>query len=125
MLELDPAARAAALGTVVGSTGDRCKGTESFFMGMSPKDNSALWSVRCSTGKSYEISIDADATGTTSVMDCSILKAVADVDCFARLDSQDNRPRRTKKQIEADLNRLSPALKKEMMDRIRENAGRP
>jgi hypothetical protein len=85
MLHLDPDARAAALGL---AAGDGCRGTDSFFMGMNSKDNSAYWSVRCTNGKSYQVSIDANATGSTSVMDCDLLKTVAKISCFAKLDQQ-------------------------------------
>jgi len=59
-----------------------------FFMGMDPKDNSAFWSVRCTNGKSYEISIEANATGSTKVVDCALMAAVAKINCFKKLDAQ-------------------------------------
>jgi hypothetical protein len=116
--KLDVGARASALGGIVASSGDRCRGKDAFFMGSDPKDNEAYWSVRCTNGKSYEVAIKANATGSTSIMDCAALKAVADVDCFVKLSDKPNPPR-TKKQIKADLERLSPALKKQLTDRLR------
>lgn len=84
--------RAMFLAHVVESSGYLCTGTKTFFMGLNPKDNEAYWSVRCTSGKSYEVAIKADATGHTSVVDCAIMKAMADVDCFVKMDSQNTRP---------------------------------
>jgi hypothetical protein len=56
--------------------------------GCNKKDNSAFWSVQCSNGKSYQVSILANATGSTRVMDCKLVKAVANVSCFQKLDEQ-------------------------------------
>jgi hypothetical protein len=112
--------RAMFLAHVVESSGYLCTGTKTFFMGLNPKDNEAYWSVRCTSGKSYEVAIKADATGHTSVVDCAVMKAMADVDCFVKMDNEQHRPPRTKTQMKADINALSPATKKEMMDRLRE-----
>jgi spore coat protein U-like protein len=84
---LDAGSRAAALGVVVTSSGDRCSGKDSFFMGLDPKDNEAYWSVRCTNGTSYEVALKANATGSTSVVDCALLKALK-LSCFVRLDQQ-------------------------------------
>lgn len=120
LLTKTPDVRTMFLAKVVASSGDRCTGTKAFFMGLNPKDNEAYWSVGCTNGKSYEVAIKADATGHTSVVDCAIMKAMADVDCFVKMDSQQHRPPRTKKQMKADIDRLPPAARKEMMDRLRE-----
>lgn len=89
-------------------------------MGLNPKDQEAYWSVRCTNGKSYQVAIKADATGHTKVVDCAIMKAMADVNCFVKLDDDQHHAPRTKRQIKADIDRLSPALKKQMVDQLRE-----
>lgn len=88
LLNLDPAARASFLATIVLSSGDRCVGTDAFFMGLHPQDQEAYWSVRCSNGKSYEVAIQADARGSTRVVDCDLMRVVAKISCFKKLDSQ-------------------------------------
>jgi hypothetical protein len=88
LLQLDADARAAALGLIVVSSGDRCRGTDAFFMGLNPKDNEAYWSVRCTNTKSYEVAIKANETGSTSVVDCDVMKAFAKVSCFVKLEQQ-------------------------------------
>jgi hypothetical protein len=76
--------QAKALGQVVG---EGCAGKSAFFMGMQP-ENKASWSVLCTNGKSYNISISPDAGGSTKILECSVLKAVAHVDCFKKFSAQ-------------------------------------
>jgi hypothetical protein len=84
LAKLEPSLQAYSLGRI---TNEGCVGTRAFYMGMA-KDRSAYWSVACRDGKSYQVEIKADATGSTSVMDCSLLKAVAKVNCFQRFEDQ-------------------------------------
>src|SRR5215471_10576431 len=68
LLALDSPARATALGVMVNSSSSYlCKGKDAFFQGLDPKDNVAFWSVRCTNGKSYQVSIEANAKGSTRV----------------------------------------------------------
>src|SRR2546425_1013439 len=59
----------------------RCTGRKAFYMGMS-KDRTSFWSVACTNGSAYEVAIDANATGSTKILECSTLKLVAKVSCF-------------------------------------------
>jgi hypothetical protein len=43
----------------------------------------AYWSAACTSGHSYEIRISANATGSTTILDCAVSKAVAD-DCWTK-----------------------------------------
>ena len=63
------------------AAGEGCIGNRAFYMGIS-KDRSAFWSVGCTDGSSYEVEIAADSVGTTTILECSILRAVAKVNCF-------------------------------------------
>lgn len=54
-----------------------------FYQGMS-KDLTAFWSVGCTNGRSYQISIYADEKGTSKCLDCAILKYMTNVDCFVK-----------------------------------------
>ena len=80
LMALTPKQQAAILGKAAGKG---CVGRTAFFMGMTDT-NSAIWSVRCSSGRTYAIAIDADAKATTSAMTCSAFKAEAHVDCFKK-----------------------------------------
>jgi len=66
------------------TAGEGCVGTDAFFMGMD-REKDAFWSVRCANGESYSVEIHPDSTGSTQVLECSILKAVAGTDCFTKL----------------------------------------
>ena len=88
LVRLPPAARAKMLGSIVVSSGDTCTGEDSFFMGINRRNIQAFWSVRCTNGRSYEVGIDANTTGSTRVIDCDLLKTAAKVSCFVKLDQQ-------------------------------------
>ena len=72
--------QAIALGQAVG---EGCIGSRAFYQGMG-KDRVADWSVLCKNGQSYEVGIAPDSTGSTTVLECSVLKAVAHMDCFKK-----------------------------------------
>ncbi len=70
--------QAVFLGMVVQSSGDTCIGKKAFHMGVGTKGASkdvAFWSVRCSNGKSYAVQINPDAGGSSTVLDCGVLRA--------------------------------------------------
>jgi hypothetical protein len=84
LMGLGASAQALLLGQIAG---EGCSGDSAFYMGMD-KETNAYWSVRCTNGRSYQVQIQPNATGSTSIMDCDVLKAVAKVSCFAKLDQQ-------------------------------------
>jgi hypothetical protein len=73
------AKRRETLRSVIASAGDPCPGVERTFFNGSAKDGSAFWSVACSNGRSYMVSIAADAGGSTKVLDCAIAS-----ECFKK-----------------------------------------
>lgn len=83
LMGLSAAGQALILGQAVD---EGCVGDSAFYMGMYQQE--AMWSVGCTNGKSYEVKLAADAVGTTEVLDCSVLKAVAHVNCFVKLSDQ-------------------------------------
>ena len=64
-----------------------CVGNRAFYMGMD-KEMDAYWSVSCLNGASYQVQINADATGTTMVLECSVLAAATNIHCFTKLKQQ-------------------------------------
>jgi hypothetical protein len=81
---LPPSKQAAILGQVVG---EGCVGKTAFYQGDS-NDGSAFWNVRCTNRQSYSVMISPDAHGSTKVLDCSMLRAIAHTECFVRFDAQ-------------------------------------
>jgi hypothetical protein len=78
--------QAAALGKAVG---EGCVGTSAFFMGIGDKGfgkDKAFWSIRCRDGKTYAVEINPDSTGSTNVLECSVLKTVTGTACFKSLN---------------------------------------
>jgi hypothetical protein len=72
--------QAAFLGAAVE---EGCAGTRAYFMGMD-RENDAFWSIGCASGESYSVEILPDSTGSTRVLECSVLKAVAGMRCFTK-----------------------------------------
>jgi len=66
------------------AAGDGCIGRKAFNMGLA--SGVGNWSVTCTNGKSYSVGIYPD--GSSKILDCSVLKSMAHVDCFKRLDAQ-------------------------------------
>jgi hypothetical protein len=63
-----------------------CEGTQAYYMGMDHRHD-AFWSVMCANGRSYNVEISPDSTGSTRILDCSVLQAVAGMSCFTKLDN--------------------------------------
>ncbi len=64
-----------------------CSGTTVFLMGLGTEPSVrdyAFWSVRCSDGRELVVLIMPDQSGSTQVLDCEVLEAVAGVRCFER-----------------------------------------
>lgn len=73
------------LALTVQSSGDPCNTpSRPFRMGID-RQGTAIWSVACSNGKSYAVSISSNASGSTKVLDCAALKAIVKVDCFKKI----------------------------------------
>jgi len=90
LLKLPTAKRNATLSRFMEASDERCKVIESFFQGFD-KTGMAFWSVRCSNAKSFSVSIENDAGGSTKILECSVLKFVSGVECFKKFDEQDAR----------------------------------
>lgn len=71
------------------AVGEGCAGTSTFFMGIGDKGfgkDEAFWSIRCRNGKTYEVEINPDSTGSNRVLECSVLKTVTGTQCFKSLN---------------------------------------
>ena len=63
---------------------ENCDSVErSFFQGFD-KSRSAFWNVACRNGRSFAVMVYNDASGSTKVLDCGVLKVVAGVECFKK-----------------------------------------
>jgi hypothetical protein len=82
LFALTKGGQASALGVVIG---EGCVGSYAFYMGSSPSDHSAFWSVSCTNGKSYLVQVFANATGSTSVLDCGVYTLTTKMRCFEKI----------------------------------------
>lgn len=71
------------LSAFLAESGESCDVERSFFQGLD-KELSAYWNVACEGGKSYVVTVKNDATGSTRILDCGVLKAVSGVECFKK-----------------------------------------
>ncbi len=78
--------RSEALAVFVESGGHSCQTVaRTFFQGEDAKGN-VFWDVECTGGESYVVVIKNDVPGSTRVMTCRRLRAVAGADCFKKLE---------------------------------------
>ena len=75
LMTMSASERTKALGGVLNASGEACTPTMSFFQGFD-KDKAAYWNVACSNGKAFNVQIADDKTGSTRILDCSILKMI-------------------------------------------------
>ncbi len=83
LMGLSAAGQAVVLGEAVG---EGCVGDRAFYMGMHKQES--MWSVGCTNGRSYMVKLAADALGSSEVLECSTLRAIAHVNCFVKLSDQ-------------------------------------
>lgn len=78
--------RSEALAVFIESGGHSCRTVaRTFFQGEDAKGN-VFWNVTCAGGESYVVVIKNDVPGSTRVMSCRRLRAVAGADCFKKLE---------------------------------------
>jgi hypothetical protein len=97
LLHASPKQRAAMLANVVraGADGEPCIGELAFYRGntdampapqkkslMKGNENSAIWDVRCTNGKAYEVLIRPD--DSYIVMDCATWVLLGEQHCFRK-----------------------------------------
>jgi hypothetical protein len=76
--------RNSTFATFMQRSGEACGTvTRTFFQGFDSKW-SAFWSVQCSNEKAFNVMIYDDSSGSTRILDCKVLKAVAKMDCFKK-----------------------------------------
>lgn len=73
-----------ALASMMETTGGGCPSVRrSFYQGMD-KQRNALWSFECQDGTDYQLLVKPDADGSTKVLACRVLKAVAGAECWKK-----------------------------------------
>ena len=83
LMKLPVAAREAAFEKVL--LGRPCGAVvATFYQGVSPTAD-AFWSVRCGTGRGYQIIVKNDSGGSITVQDCDGVRAAGTGECFQPL----------------------------------------
>lgn len=65
-------------------SGEKCaKASKTFYQG-SDKSGAAFWNVACDGGGNHVVLINNDASGSSKVMDCKVLKVLKLTPCFTK-----------------------------------------
>lgn len=68
-------------------SGERCPAvSRTFLQGLDRKGN-AFWNAACSGGDAWVVQVNNDATGSTRILSCKVLKAVNGGTCFTKFKS--------------------------------------
>lgn len=79
--------RQSVLAELLVKSGERCSSvTKTFYQGSDKKGN-AFWNASCAKGDSFVIELNNDATGSTRILSCKVLKAVNAGTCFTKFKS--------------------------------------
>ncbi|MFZ2627533.1 MAG: hypothetical protein WAX67_01475 [Rugosibacter sp.] len=79
--------RQSVLAMFLVKSGEQCSSvTKTFYQGSDKKGN-AFWNAACTGGTSFVIQVNNDATGSTRILSCKVLKAVNGGTCFTKFKS--------------------------------------
>ena len=79
LTKLPRSQQASMLGKVVG---EGCTGKKAFYMGA--LQDESFWSLKCTNGENYLISIEGDQMGSSKVMNCATYEAITGLRCFQK-----------------------------------------
>jgi len=68
-------------------SGEQCASVNKTFYQGSDKRGNAFWNARCIGGAAFLIQVNNDATGSTRILSCKVLKAVNGGTCFTKFKS--------------------------------------
>lgn len=64
--------------------GEKCQRvTKTFYQG-SGKNGDAFWNVACAGGDAYVVEVSNNATGSTKIISCSLMRAINAGTCFTK-----------------------------------------
>jgi hypothetical protein len=63
---------------------EECRVVWSFFQGLDQK-GAAHWNVTCANRRTFAVRIKGDATGSSGVLECSLLEGLGGATCFTAL----------------------------------------
>lgn len=61
-----------------------------FFQGVDPATGDAFWSVECPNKSSFALLVNSDASGSTLILDCDVVKKQEGTKCFEKLPDDDD-----------------------------------
>lgn len=76
--------RGAILAKLLSNGGERCPSSVRTFYQGADKQGNAYWNIQCAGGASYMIQVKNNATGSTSVLECVLMKKANIGTCFKK-----------------------------------------
>ena len=83
LMRLSDSQRNAMFTKLLNASGETCQVTKNFYQG-STKDGAAFWNVACKGKDGFTIAVYNDATGSTKILECRIMKLVGATPCFKK-----------------------------------------
>ena len=65
-----------------------CPVDKTFLMGIDTRTDEAYWSFECAGARSYEVEIEPDPQGSSSIVDCDVVERFVHVQCFVKFEDQ-------------------------------------
>ncbi len=84
LLKMSDEERNVTLAKFLKGSNEQCDVVVKNFYQGSTKEGNAFWNVACRDKKSYVIMIYNDSVGSTKILECSVLKVIAGVECFTK-----------------------------------------
>jgi hypothetical protein len=76
--------RAGVFAKLLEASGEKCKKVNRTFFQGTTKNGDAFWNAECQNGAAYLVSVSNNASGSTSIMSCAVLKKMNAETCFKK-----------------------------------------
>ena len=83
ILGLNENQRQQLLSSYMQKSGEKCSVVRTFYQGAT-KEGDVFWNVKCKSGGAFVIMIENNASGSTNILDCDLLKQVGGGECFKK-----------------------------------------
>lgn len=76
--------RRSVLAAFLIKSGEQCTSVSKTFFQGSDKEGNAVWNAACAGGASFVVQVNNNATGSTRILNCKVLKPVSGGTCFTK-----------------------------------------
>lgn len=83
LMQLNENQRQQLLSSYMQKSGEQCAVTRTFYQGATDNGD-VIWNVQCKGGEAFAILIKNDASGSSTILECDLLKKIKAGDCFKK-----------------------------------------